>query len=613
MGKPLYPLSERARLEELLSQFIQRIKQSERLDDFALNAAFRKANTGVADNAKHLAKRHLLAFYLEIKESEPQTLARLGIDAAMVEELDRVLRMKPQRTASGVATITVITKPQPCSGDCVFCPNDMRMPKSYLHDEPACQRAERNFFDPYLQVASRLQTLERMGHVTGKVELIVLGGTWSDYAQEYQQFYIHELFRALNDDAATRAREVETRRAAYEEAGISADVQELARRVASVQKRVDNGELRYNQAWPLLYGEGTPWEEIAAWQQVSIEEVEAQHRINESCEHRVVGLVVETRPDAVTPQRLTLMRRLGCTKVQIGVQSISQATLDANERGTQVARLQEAFSLLRLFGFKIHAHFMANLLGATPKDDVEEYRSFVASPAYQPDEIKMYPCALIDGTRLIKHFEDGSWQPYSTDELTDVLCANIAATPPWTRVSRMMRDFTAEDIKAGTKQTNLRQAVEERLSESSEPVQEMRYREVRRKQVAQGELTLDVVEYETLVSDERFLQWVTAEGRLAGFLRLSLPKREAYSADLPVKAGEAMIREVHVYGVVAAVDGASEGVQHHGLGRQLVERAARIARDAGYERLNVISAVGTRNYYRSLGFADAGLYQQLEL
>ena len=120
-------------------------------------------------------------------------------------ELERrllqVLRMKPRRTASGVATITVITKPWPCSGDCLFCPNDLRMPKSYLHAEPACARAEQNCFDPYLQVSARLTALSQMGHATDKIELIVLGGTWSDYPQGYQTWFMSELFRALNDDA----------------------------------------------------------------------------------------------------------------------------------------------------------------------------------------------------------------------------------------------------------------------------------------------------------------------------------------------------------------------------------------------------------------------------
>ena len=82
---------------------------------------------------------------------------------------------------------------------------------------------------------------------------------------------------------------------------------------------------------------------------------------------------------------------------------------------------------------------------------------------------------------------------------------------------------------------------------------------------------------------------------------------------LPVRPDEAMIREVHVYGAVAHLNQTGSGVQHLGLGRRLVERACAVARAAGYARVNVISSVGTRNYYRGLGFADAGLYQQREL
>ena len=111
----------------------------------------------------------------------------------------RLIQMKPRRTASGVATITVITKPWQCSGNCLFCPADVRMPKSYLHAEPACQRAERNWFDPYLQVTARLRALVQMGHATDKVELIVLGGTFDDYPEAYRIWFVRELFRALND------------------------------------------------------------------------------------------------------------------------------------------------------------------------------------------------------------------------------------------------------------------------------------------------------------------------------------------------------------------------------------------------------------------------------
>ena len=179
----------------------------------ALDRIIRARNREVAGPVRYVAKKKLLPFYQEAKEHRPERWRTWGVSPAEEALLVRTLQVKPRRTASGVATVTVLTKPWPCSSACLYCPNDVRMPKSYLHDEPACQRAERNWFDPYLQVTARLRTLHQMGHVTDKVELIVLGGTWSDYPEAYQIWYMHELFRALNDMGceATVERESETR------------------------------------------------------------------------------------------------------------------------------------------------------------------------------------------------------------------------------------------------------------------------------------------------------------------------------------------------------------------------------------------------------------------
>ncbi len=162
------------------------------------NASRTKTQSQVRPRA--YSKKKLLPFYLRTKERDPQRWQSWNITPELEQQLVHLLQVKPRRSASGVATITVITKPWKCGGACIYCPNDLRMPKSYLSDEPACQRAERNYFDPYLQVTSRLRALNQMGHVTDKIELIVLGGTWSDYPRAYQIWFITELFRALNDE-----------------------------------------------------------------------------------------------------------------------------------------------------------------------------------------------------------------------------------------------------------------------------------------------------------------------------------------------------------------------------------------------------------------------------
>lgn len=589
----------------------------------ALDRIIRARNREVAGPVRYVAKKKLLPFYQEVKEHRPERWRTWGVSPAEEALLVRTLQVKPRRTASGVATVTVLTKPWPCSSACLYCPNDVRMPKSYLHDEPACQRAERNWFDPYLQVTARLRTLHQMGHVTDKVELIVLGGTWSDYPEAYQIWYMHELFRALNDISCetTVDRESETRRTQYRDAGIACERDDLANWAAKAQARVTAGDASYNETVRSLYAcgthaDGNGWAAAAQWQTATFSQLEALQHENESAKHRCVGLVVETRPDAVTPKRLAMLRRLGCTKLQMGIQSLDERILAANHRGIGIDRMQQAFELARIFGFKTHAHFMTNLLGATPESDAADYRRMVEHPAFKPDEIKLYPCALVDGTGLVAHWHDGSWRPYTEQELVNLLAEDVLVTPPFTRISRMIRDISAHDIMTGNKKVNLRQLVDLELAKRPQPVQEIRSREIAFGAAANDELSLSEIAYETTNTHEVFLQWVAPGNRIAGFLRLSMPNADyidAHVTALPIDAGEAMIREVHVYGRVAGLHQGGQNAQHRGLGRMLIERACDIARENGYTAINVISAIGTRGYYRKQGFADNGLYQQRSL
>lgn len=644
-------------MEDALREIIDAVRAGTPVDAVWLDKLVRRHNRAAHDGTRRVAKRRLLPYYLAVRANDPERWAAWNVDEATDRAVVRLLQAKPRRTASGVATITVITKPWRCSSQCIYCPNDIRMPKSYLADEPACQRAERCWFDPFLQVAARLRALTDMGHVTDKVELIVLGGTWSDYSPAYQRWFIGELVRALNANDDERAREAEKRRAFYEALALPRERDDLAATVAPVQKRIDAGELTYNQAWPLVYEsdahrvvaeaiegrsdggaprpataldaealalESTPRPaaERTGHDALSLEgaptpissaAIERLHRSNETAGKRVVGLVVETRPDLITVESCQEMRALGCTKVQLGIQSLDNQRLAANGRAIDDERIAEALALLRLFGFKSHVHFMANLLGATPEADVADYRRLVTDPAFLPDEVKLYPCALVASAQLTEAYEAGAWRPYNEEELVAVLAADVEATPPYTRISRMIRDISATDILVGNKKTNLRQIVEGHLEVENASVQEIRHREIAVDGADAASLTLETLSYRTTVSEEHFLQWVTPEGRIAGFLRLSLPTTNLPALEgtfLPAQPGEAMIREVHIYGKVAALHQTSEGTQHLGLGRALVEEACRQAADAGYDALNVISAVGTRDYYRNLGFADHGLYQQ---
>ena len=468
--------------------------------------------------------------------------------------LARRIRMKPMRTHSGVAPVTVLTAPAGCPGQCIFCPDDWRMPKSYIRDEPGCQRAERDGFDPFRQTLGRIRAFEGIGHDASKVELLILGGTWSAYSRDYRKWFVQRCFDAMN---------------------------------AAGDPQVPGSH--------------------------SLAEAQA---INETAQHRNVGLVVETRPDWITPDEIRHLRRLGVTKVQIGVQSLDDEILAANRRGHDVAAVRRALGLLRTAGFKLHLHWMPNLHGATPAKDRADFARFFADPAIRPDELKIYPCSLIAGTELHDLWVAGQYRPYMQDELVDLLADVKPTIPPYTRVNRLFRDIPAHHIEAGVKLSNLREVVQQELGRRGQRCGCIRCREVKRRQVRPEELALDDVVYDTDLTREHFLQFVTREdnaepGLIAGFLRLSLPLAPGVGsrAFLPEIADSALIREVHVYGPALAIGGESGGqAQHRGLGSRLLDAAREVSRQAGFARISVIAATGTRRYYTERGFTQGELY-----
>lgn len=503
---------------------------------------------------------------------------------------------KPVRTLSGVAPVTVLTRPYPCPGECIFCPSDVRMPKSYIASEPGCQRAEANAFDPYLQTWNRLRAFHGNGHRVDKVELLVLGGTWSFYPEEYRRWFILRCFEALNDFGAGRDR----RAAALRYPPVVATEGSLARgrynRMVSRALRAD-GAAAASLLWP--------WE-CAAW-----EELQGAQRENETSACRCVGLVLETRPDHVSEAEVLCLRRLGATKIQIGAQSLSDEILRKNRRGHDVAASRRALRLLRATGFKLQVHWMANLYGATPAGDTADFELLFSDPDFRPDEIKLYPCSLIESAELMRFYQRGQWRPYTDSELLSVVTHCLAAVPRYCRVNRVIRDIPGTEIAAGSGVTNLRETAERELRARGVPLRDIRAREIRAERVDAAALQLHEENYATSTAREVFLEFVTPDDRIAAFARLSLPEKTCFLEEL---AGAALLRELHVYGAVAGFgEREMAKAQHAGLGRRLVHAAVARARASGYRTLSVISAVGTRGYYRALGFRDGELYQHLAL
>ena len=489
------------------------------------------------DGQGFLAKHTLVAAYRDLVNS--------GEWSADVDVLARI-RMKPVRTLSGVTTITVLTKPFPCPGECIFCPSEPDMPQSYLPDEPGARRGVENEFDPYRQVSSRLKALREVGHPTDKIELLILGGSWSAYTRDYREWFVRRCFEALNEENP-------------------AD----------------------NQAGASLL---------------------SAHTRNETSAHRCVGLVLETRPDLITREELVFNRWLGATKMQIGVQSMDDRVLALNRRGHSAAQAAEAAVLIRAAGYKLVAHWMPNLLGATLESDRADFSRLWETGSIQPDELKIYPCQLLRSAELYQYWERGEYQPYTETELIQLLADIKPTVPRYCRINRVIRDIPSPNVVAGNRNTSLRQDVARELELRGTRCDCIRCREVRRGKVDVGALRLNDLMYETERTEEHFLSFDTTEDKLAGFLRLSLPQK-GNILQLEDLEGAAVIREVHVYGQSIEVGADLPGAaQHAGLGTRLLLEAERIALERGYFRLAVISAVGTRQYYAARGFEPAALY-----
>jgi elongator complex protein 3 len=487
----------------------------------------------------YLTKAALVGAYNQMVES-----GEIAPDRSLLERI----RMKPMRTLSGVTTVTVLTKPYPCPGKCIFCPTDVRMPKSYLPDEPGAMRALEHQFDPYDQVHSRLRALENLGHPTDKIELLILGGTWSSYRRDYQEWFVGRCFDAMN--------------------GL--------------------------QSLPTLEPQ-------------RLESLDSAQTANETAAHRNVGLVIETRPDEINPDELRWLRHLGVTKVQMGAQSLDDHILEINKRGHDVESTRKATALLRAAGFKIVLHWMPNLLGATPQSDRADFAKLWSG--FCPDEIKIYPNQLLANAELYEYWKRGEFHPYTTAELVDLIADIKPTIPRYCRVNRVIRDIPGNNVVEGNTRTSLRQDIQSEMKKRGTRCQCVRCREVRGKPVDSDSLRLDDLVYEAGTAEEHFISFVTPDDGLAGFIRLSLPAKDAPQTGMSDLDGAALIREVHVYGQSLSFGEEQTGAaQHLGLGTRLLEEADNIARAHGFSRMAVISAIGTRHYYLNRGFERGEYY-----
>jgi len=528
----------------------------------------------IKDKASLAKRKKDLAGEFKLK-SMPRNSDILGY--AGEDEFDDViglLQKKPTRTLSGVAVIAAMTKPHECPhGKCIYCPGgvEAEVPQSYTGKEPATRRAIMNDYDPYLQVNARLEQLSKIGHPIDKCELITMGGTLPSQPVAYQEFFVEGCLQAMNESGRWSGAEAEKK--------------------AREWKKRRRG-------------------------------IETAQKINETAGARCVGMTFETRPDYAMAKEVDTMLRLGGTKVELGVQTLSDAVYKRVERGHSVADVADATRTCRDALFKIGYQMMPGLF-STPREDLKMFKELFEDPRFKPDLLKFYPCLVLKGTKLYELWKKGEYTPYTTEQAVKLIAKVKKIVPPWVRIIRIQRDIPVDLVVAGVVKSNLRELVEAEMGRGGDACRCIRCREVGLKMAKDqtGKLKPDVkaiqlnrIDYEANGGQEVFLSFEdTTNDLLIGFLRLRKPSAGAHRPE--INEGAAGIRELHVYGPMVEIgEKASEKWQHRGYGKELLEEAERVAGEEwGLDKIRVISGIGVRGYYRKSGYKRVGPYMGKKL
>lgn len=466
---------------------------------------------------------------------------------------------KPVRSISGIVVISAFTKPAPCPGKCIYCPGGIRSPspspQSYSGHEPAARRAAELNFDPFLQVAHRIRHLEKLGHHTDKISLIVMGGTFLYLSKEYRDEFVKGLYEGI------------------------------------LGKRFSNASLN-----------------------------ELQKKLEYS-KRRLVELTIETRPDYCFEKHVDEALRYGATRIEIGVQSLRDYVLEYVDRGHDVDTIIKAFRIAKDSGFKIVAHMMPNLPpGPDPKRDYEDFLELFDNPDFRPDMLKIYPTAVVKGTKLYELWIRGEYVPYDEDTLIDLLARAKKLVPPWIRIQRVQRDIPIYLVEAGYKSGNFRQLVQKYMKKHGWKCRCIRCREVGHKMLKDGYKpkpeNIKLVRRQYTASDgiEIFLSFEdVVDDVIIGLLRLRKPSDVAHRPE--INQNTTIIRELHVYGSLVPLGKKNtHSFQHRGFGRKLLLAAEKIAmEDLDARKMLIISGIGVREYYSKFGYRLEGPYMAKKL
>ena len=509
-----------------------------------------------------LSKSNLIYFY-----------KALNIDNLIIKNL---ITKKKNKSNSGVIVITILTSGTPeyiddegnkvvgkfsCRHNCAYCPNEkahagnnwVDQPRSYLYTEPAVLRANDNKFDPVLQFNSRVDALINMGHIVDKLEIIVLGGTWSNYHKNYKDYFITATYYAANT---------------------------------------------YYEKRDML----------------SLEE---EITLNENAKIHIIGLTLETRPDCITLVEIAEFRKYNCTRVQLGVQHTNNDVLKKIKRGHSIEKVYQAIKLLKDNGYKIDIHLMPNLPGSSYEMDKEMLEASLYDERLQVDQYKIYPTAIVPWTQIKEWYDSGEYKPYDDILLYELIKEFKKKVQKWKRLNRIIRDIPSTYISGGYKHeyVNMRQLLQDDMKKNNWCCNCIRCREIKDTYVNPSSIRIDITSYDGSGGTEYFISFESEGKYLIGFIRLRLANIDK-STQLPILHNCALIRELHVYSNLSNVGNNIEAsYQHKGYGKRLIEEAERISKEQGYTKIAIISGTGVRNYYRKLGYTliDTYMFKDMTL
>jgi ELP3 family radical SAM enzyme/protein acetyltransferase len=491
-----------------------------------------------------------------------------------------LLMKKPSNDISGINQITILTSAHPdgqsfsCKHDCFYCPNEpahegngwVDQPRSYLFQEPAVLRANRNNFDPFLQTKNRLDALLVCGHKCDKLEFIIEGGTFTEYPKKYLERFFTSFIYCVNTYFDQEKRDML--------------------------------------------------------------DLQSEIRLNKLAKARIIGICIETRPDAILEKDddgIPWIKNLlmwGVTRIQLGVQHTDNFILKKINRGHTIEKVMEAIEICKNNCFKIDIHLMPDLPYSSPEKDISMIDDIYKTSNFQPDQIKIYPCEVVPWTKIKKWYEEGKYKPYGENKelIKKVLHYAMTTCPPWIRLPRVVRDIPDEYINGGMKCGNMRQILNENITNSHDYSMDLRFREIgRHPEYTMKDARLNIRKYEASNGTEYFISYETYDNRaIYGFLRLRINNNSTSNNNVMYNESimnSALIRELHVYGSVQRVfyknrNKQINNTQHNGIGKRLLKTAEMISCMHMKQGVVVISGIGVRNYYEKNNYTYENNYMK---